>query len=35
MFSGQNAPHRPTMVMLIVFVLILFAAYHFTLGRKG
>ena len=28
-------PHRPTFVTVLVAVVVLFAVYHFTLGRKG
>ena len=27
-------PHRPTFVTTLVVVVLLFAAYHFTLGKK-
>lgn len=27
-------PHLPTFVTVLVIVLVLFAIYHFTLGRK-
>jgi len=27
--------HKPTLMTVIVVVVVLFAVYHFTLGRKG
>lgn len=28
-------PHMPTAVTILIVVIILFAIYHFTLGKKG
>lgn len=28
------APHKPTVLTLVIFVILIMIAYHFTLGRR-
>ena len=33
MFNGPNAPHRPTLIGAVVFILVLLVIYHLLFHR--
>ena len=35
MLNGENAPHRPTLITVVVLLAIVLLAYHFATHRKG